>query len=377
MNTLATLIKKELLDAIRDKRSLMAGLWYALGSPIALSLLFMIIIGQMSSPTDLNIKIENTNGAPDLMRFLDNAGINHSENKDRKDITLVISDDYAENMAKGMPAEVMIIADTSEQKLQSSVSRLKRNLQIYSSEMASLRLIARGISPSVVQPLNVRVEDEATSGTKGSFILRMVIFMMLYSVFISGMNLAIDTSAGERERNSLSLLLSHPLTTGQIVMSKIVAVSIFALGGLLLTLIVSKFVYPIVPWEELGFNISFSVEFMLLMFVITIPVALLAATLQLFVSFLSKSFKEAQSYLSLVLIAPAMVSMAAAYNIAPEVFQWLPLSGQQQAMTSFIRGNGLPLEQLLASTASTLAIAVALWLGMKQSLKSEKIVFGL
>ncbi|RYV03839.1 transporter [Shewanella sp. OPT22] len=377
MNMLNTLIKKELIDAIRDKRSVMAGLYYALGSPLLMAGLFIVIIGQMSSPEDLNINIKNPEGAPDLVRFLDNAGITHSEDEKRKDITLVISDKYAKNMSQGQPAEVIIIADTSEQKLQSSIRRLKRNLQVYSGEMGSLRLIARGINPSIVQPLSVQVEDQSTSDSKGSFILRMAIFMMLYAVFISGMNLAIDTSAGERERNSLALLLSHPLTTGQIVMSKIAAVSIFALGGLLLTLIVSKFAYPLVPWEEMGFSINFSFEFMALMLIVSIPVALMAATLQLFVSFLSKTFKEAQSYLSLVLIAPAMVSMAAAYNIAPEVFQWLPLSGQQQAMTSFIRGNGLPIQQLLASTGATLAIAAALWFGMKQSLKSEKIVFGL
>ena len=378
MNILKILVKKELIDAIRDKRSLMAGLWYALGSPIAVSLLFMVIIGQMSSPDDLNIKIDNAQNAPDLIRYLDNAGISHSDDaKDRKAITLRINDNFASNMSKGLPAEVTIIADRSEQKLQRSIRRLQRKLQVYSSEMGSLRLIARGINPTIVQPLSVQVEDQATTDSKGSFFLRMAIFMMLYSVFISGMNLAIDTSAGERERNSLALLLSHPLTTGQIVMSKIAAVSIFGLGGLLLTLLVSKFVYPMVPWEELGFSINFSVEFMALMFVVAVPVAIMAATLQLFVSFLSKTFKEAQSYITLVLIIPMMLSMAAAYNIAPEVFQWLPLSGQQQAMTEFIKGKGLPIPQLLASTASTLAIAAALWFGMKQSLKSEKIVFGL
>ena len=377
MNILNTLIKKELLDAIRDKRSVMAGLWYAIGSPLLMAGLFMVLIGQMSSPDDLNINIDNAKGAPDLIRFLDNAGITHSDEEKRKAITLIISEKYAENMAKGMPAEVVIIADTSEQKLQSSIRRLKRSLQVYSGEMGSLRLIARGINPSIVQPLSVQVEDKSTSDTKGTFILRLAIFMMLYAVFISGMNLAIDTSAGERERNSLALLLSHPLTTGQIVISKIAAVTIFALGGLLLTLIVSKFVYPMVPWEELGFNINFSVEFMALMVVVALPVALLAATLQLFVSFLSKTFKEAQSYITLVLIIPMMISMAAAYNIAPDILQWFPLSGQLQAMTAFIRGNGLPLVQLLASTGTTLAIAAALWFGMKQSLKSEKIVFGL
>ena len=377
MNILTTLVKKELIDAIRDKRSVMAGLYYSLGSPLLIVGLFMVIIGQMSSPDDLKIKIDNAQGAPDLVRYLNSAGITHSEDKDRKKITLVISQDYVDSMSKGLPAEVIIIADNSEQKLQASIRRLQRKLQTYSAEMGSLRLIARGINPSVMKPLDIQLEDQATSDSKGSIIINMAILMMIYAVFISGMNLAIDTSAGERERNSIALLLSHPLTTGQIVLSKVIAVSIFALGGLLLTLLVSKFVYPIVPWEELGFSVNFSLEFSLITLLVATPIAFMAASLQLTVSFLSKTFKEAQSYITLVLIVPMMLSMAANYNLAPEVLPWLPLSGQQLAITSFVKGKGLPIEELLVATIGTLAITAALIFGMKQSLKSEKIVFGL
>ncbi|MBE8168796.1 MAG: ABC transporter permease, partial [Shewanella sp.] len=220
MSILNTLVKKELQDAIRDKRSVMAGLWYALGSPIIMCGLFMILLNQMASPDDLKINIQNPNNAPDLVRYLNSADISHSDDKkDRKDITLIIDPEYANNMAKGLPATVTLIADNSEQKLQQSIRRLKRHLQRYSGEMGSLRLIARGINPAVTQPLSIQVHDQATPSTKGSFLLRMVIFMMLYSVFIAGMNLAIDTSAGERERNSLALLMSHPLSTGHIVLS--------------------------------------------------------------------------------------------------------------------------------------------------------------
>ncbi|MCL1078497.1 ABC transporter permease [Parashewanella spongiae] len=378
MSILNTLIKKELVDAIRDKRSVMAGLWYALGSPIMVCGLFMILINQMSSPDDLKIEIQNPSNAPDLIRYLNSADISHSDDvDDRKDITLIIDPSYAENMAKGIPATVIVVADNSEQKLQQSIRRLKRHLQRYSSEMGSLRLIARGINPAVVQPLSIQEHDQATPSTKGSFLLRMVIMMMIYSVFIGGMNLAIDTSAGERERNSLALLLSHPLSTGQIILSKVAGVSIFGMGALLLNMVVSKFVYPMIPWEEMGFSITISLEFILLMVLVALPVAIMAASIQLFVSFLSKSFKEAQTYITLVLIVPMMLSMAASYNIAPEVMQWLPVSGQQQALASFIKGKGLPMTQLLASTAATLAIAGSLIWGMKKSLRSEKIIFGL
>lgn len=113
------------------------------------------------------------------------------------------------------------------------------------------------------------------------------------------------------------------------------------------------------------------------MLLVGIPVALMAACLQLFVSFMAKTFKEAQSYLTMVLFVPLALSMAASYNIAPDILQWLPVSGQQQALMDFIKGKDMSMLQLLVSTLGTLAIALVLALGMEKSLKSEKVVFGL
>ncbi|MBP7662587.1 MAG: ABC transporter permease [Shewanella sp.] len=382
MNKIIAMVRKELIDAARDKRSVMAGLYYAIGTPLIMCGLFMVLIGQLTSPDDLKITIKNPDKAPDLVRFLSNKGITQgaadgSDAKDLKAIELIISTDYAAQMNQGKSAEITIVADNSEEKLQNSIRRLEKQLQAYSAEMGSLRLIARGIDPRVVQPLKVNVQDKATTDSKGGMILGIAIFTMTYSVFISGMNLAIDTSAGERERNSLALLLSHPLTTRQLVLSKIIAVSLFALLGLVLILLVSKIAYAFVPWQELGFSVNITTEFMALMLVVGIPVALMAACLQLFVSFMAKTFKEAQSYLTMVLFVPLALSMAASYNIAPDMLQWLPVSGQQQALMDFIKGKDLPMLQLLVSTLGTLAIAVLLAFGMERSLKSEKVIFGL
>ncbi|MCS6101670.1 ABC transporter permease [Shewanella baltica] len=379
MNKIMAMVRKELIDAARDKRSVMAGLYYAIGTPLIMCGLFMVLIGQLTSPDDLKITITNPDKAPDLVRFLSNKGISSGEVKDSelKAIELIISPDYAAQMNQGKGAEITIVADNSDEKLQNSIRRLEKQLQSYSTEMGSLRLIARGIDPRVMQPLKVSVHDQATTDSKGGMILGIAIFTMIYSVFISGMNLAIDTSAGERERNSLALLLSHPLTTRQLVLSKIIAVSLFALLGLVLILLVSRIAYTFVPWQELGFSVNITTEFMALMLVVGIPVALMAACLQLFVSFMAKTFKEAQSYLTMVLFVPLALSMAASYNIAPDMLQWLPVSGQQQALMDFIKGKDLPMLQLLVSTLGTLAIAVLLAFGMERSLKSEKVIFGL
>ncbi|WP_392343312.1 ABC transporter permease [uncultured Shewanella sp.] len=377
MKMILAMVRKELIDAARDKRSVMAGLYYAIGTPLIMCGMFMVLIGQLSSPEDLNININNADNAPDLVRYLSNNGINHGEDEQANKIILTISDDYAANMAQAKQAEVILIADNSDEKLQKSIRRLERQLQAYSAEMGSIRLIARGINPRITQPLKVNIEDKATPDSKGGMILGIAIFTMMYSVFISGMNLAIDTSAGERERNSLALLLSHPMSTRELVIGKIIAVTCFALLGLILILLVSKVAYPFVPWQEIGFTVNITPDFMGLMFLVGIPVALMAATLQLYVSFMAKTFKEAQSYLTMVLFVPLALSMAASYNIAPDVLQWLPVSGQQQALMDFIKGREIPMMQLIISSVTTLIIAIALAAGLEKSLKSEKVVFGL
>ena len=377
INTIIAMVRKELIDAARDKRSVMAGLYYAIGAPLMMCGMFLLLIGQITSPEALNITITHGERAPDLVKFLASNEISQGDEAERKEIELIISKDYAADMAKSHPAEIILIADNSNEKLQSSIRRLEKSLQRYSAEMGSLRLIARGIDPKVVQPLKIKIEDQATSDSKGGMILGVAIFMMVYAVFISGMNLAIDTSAGERERNSLALLLSHPVSTRGIVIAKIAAVTIFAMLGLILTLVISKIAYGFVPWQELGFSVNITADFIGLMLVIGLPIALMAASLQLFVSFMAKSFKEAQSYLTIVLVVPMMLSMAASYNIAPDTLQWLPVSGQMQALIAFIKGKEIPLMQLVLSSTTTLAIAVALAFGMERSLKSEKIVFGL
>ena len=377
-NHITTLVRKELIDAIRDKRSVMAGLYYALFTPILFAVVFTAIINKVTNPEDIEITITNSTAASELTNYLSIRGITHgTDPTSLKKIELVISSDFAEQLNSSKPAEVTLIADRSDDNLRSAISRTQGALRGYSSEIASLRLIARGVSPTVIQPLKVHVQDQATSDSKGGQLLGMVILTIVLSVFISGMNLAIDTSAGERERNSLALLLSHPVSVRQLVLSKTLAVSTFGVLGLILVMLVSKIVYPFVPWQELGFSINISLQFMLATLLVGSTVAIFAASMQLFVSFMAKSFKEAQTYLTFVIFVPMAMSYAVTLDFAVDELRWAPVSGQLQALIDLAKGKEIPLLQLAVSCLSTLVLSFALIFGMERLLKSEKIVFGL
>ncbi|GLP95429.1 ABC transporter permease [Paraferrimonas sedimenticola] len=377
MSAIMTILKKELLDAFRDKRSVMAGLYYSIGTPVIISLLFMVLIGKVTSPDTLYLDIQHGERAPDLVRYLTSNGIEHGEEEQRKAITLRIGENYASQLSEGLEADVYLEADFSNNELQQSITRLRRAVQAYAGEIGSLRLVTRGVDPRVIKVIALHEQDSSAAKARGGFILGMAIFIMIYSVFISGMNLAIDTSAGERERDSLGLLLSQPITPMSIAWAKVICVTVFAMIGLALTLICSKIAYTFVPWEELGFNVNIDQTLVSAMLIVGFPIALMAASMQLFVSFMAKTFKEAQSYLTMVLFVPLALAMTANYEIAPHVLKWLPVSGQQQALMTLVKGQALPMQELLVSSSLTTAIAIGLTLAIDRLLKSEKVVFGL
>lgn len=377
-NRFTSLLRKELLDAVRDKRSVMAGLYYAFFTPVLLAVVLTAVINKATNPEDIEITITNGIEASNLVNYLSDRGITQGDDPDKlKNIELVISTDFSKQLNRAEPAEVTLIADQSEDSLRTAIARIKRALGSYSSEMVSLRLISRGINPNIINPIKVHIQDQATAVSKGGQIMGVMTMLMILSVFVAGMNLAIDTSAGERERNSLALLLSHPVSVLQLVMSKTVAVSIFGMLGLILTIIVSKFVYPFVPWQELGFSVDISGSFVLGALLAGFSVAIFAASMQLFVSFMAKSFKEAQTYISFVMFVPIAMSYAATLDFAVEELRWAPVSGQLQALIDLAKGKEIPLLQLAVSCLSTLIISLALIFGMERLLKSEKIVFGL
>lgn len=372
-----TLFRRELLDASRDKRSVMAGLYYALGTPILMCFLFSVLLKQLSSTDELLITIDNADAAPALVQYLANKDIRHGEGSEVKAIRLQINDDFQQQMQQGRPAVVTIDTDRSDDRLQSAVRRLERTLGQYSNEVANLRLLARGIDPNLLQAVDIQIQDQATPDSRGGMFLGVATLSIILTLFYAAMNLAIDTSAGERERNSLTLLLSQPLSSFQVVLAKIAAISCFSMLALVLILLVSKFAYGMVPWQQLGFSISLNPDFMLFAFVVGLPLALMSASLQVLVSFLAKSFKEAQTYVTMVLFVPLMLSMVTTYNIADEYVQWLPIAAQQQAMIAFLKGTTIAWPQLVAASAITLLIFALCSYVSGRMLKSEKVVFSL
>lgn len=384
MKGVLTVWRKELKDAIRDKRSVLAAMSYAFFGPMLLAVAFFFLVSQLTDESDVKIEIDGPENAPALVAFLQQQGIVERDLEadpwpaGRQPIQLDLPDNWNERVAEGTPVRVVLQADFSNQKQRTEINRVEQSLQHYAQNIAQIRLMTRGLDPALMQPVDLVKQDLATKGSRAALLLGSVLVFILLSVFWSGMNVAIDISAGERERNSLEFLLSQPLSTAAIAAGKTLTASSFAIFGALLTLVVIPIVFRFVPLERIGMSVDLAWQTLALMALMLVPLALFATVLQLFVSFRAKSFKEAQTYISFLLMVPMLASFGVEFaQLKHQALYYIPLTGQHQAFLDLIKGEPLNVTAALLCSGITLAFAALFLLGIGRMLRSEKVVFGI
>ncbi|WP_404401534.1 ABC transporter permease subunit [Idiomarina seosinensis] len=381
MNMISILWRKEVTDAARDKRSLLAAMSYAFFGPMLMAVAFFFLISQLTDPADVKISINGKQHAPELVDHLNRQGVIERDqpwSASETPITLTIPALWDDKLATAEPITLTLQADWSAQKQQTDIRRVEQAVQSYAAQISHYRLLLRGIDPRVAEPINLSKQDLATRGSKAALIMGSVLVFILLSVFWSGMNVAIDISAGERERNSLEFLLSQPVSTQAIVWGKTLAAATFALLGAALALVVIPVIFAYVPLQDIGMSVDFSLSMLLLMFLLLIPLALLATVLQLFVSFRAKNFKEAQTYISFLLVIPMAASFGVEFaRLKTPILYYLPLTGQHQAFLSMIRGESVNWVGAGISAAATAILAYIFVRLIARMLRSEKTVFGL
>jgi len=230
---------------------------------------------------------------------------------------------------------------------------------------------------AIMGPFVVGLVSLAVSGTStsGAAVLRsMLAVFTLVSAFVGGMNVALDTVAGERERRSLLPLLLTAVPREQIMLGKWLAVSFFALAGLLINLIGFA-----VLWALAGMHLpAFSTPQSLLVAFGLLCLPLLAAAMQLLISTASHAVKEAQTYLSLVVFAPMGIGMLMVFSpLAKHAWLgYLPIVGQQLQLEAWFNRQASGLWQPLALGYLTLASTFLALMAATNRLRGDEILYG-
>jgi sodium transport system permease protein len=315
--------------------------------------------------------------APELLGFLGERGISVTPRegtaediaqwvaRDKDLVVLELREGFGAALLAGKPARLGLHADGSSSTANRHADRVRKNVQVWSSRMASARLQLRGVSPMLMQPVLIDEVDLSTPSSRATLILGILSYMVLLVMLSGGFYLAIDATAGERERGSLEPLLSLPVPRERLIQGKVLATVLMMSLALALMLAVLALSLRRLPLEEIGMSVDFGPGMAFAVFVAMVPFTLVGAALLTVVASFTRSYKEAQTWLGVVLLVPTLpIAVAGVLEVAPSpALMAVPSLSQHLLMQGLLRGEPLPASHALISVASTLALGVALtWL---------------
>jgi sodium transport system permease protein len=387
MNSALVVFLKEVRESIRDRRTMINTL---VTGPLMAPLIFLLTINTVvtreldKAEQPLALPVIGAEYAPNLIEALRQqrveikAGPADAEKAVREqdaDVVLRIPAKYAADWNKGEPAQVEIVYDESQRDASSSVNRLRGMLDRYGERSGALRLLARGLSPSVMRPVVIAERDQSTPQGRSGLMFGMLPYFFILGAFIGGMALAIDTTAGERERQSLEPLLANPVPRGRILAGKLMATTAFAVTTVMLSIIAFSIAGRFMPTDRIGMVLTIGMRFLFSTLFVMLPLAMLLASLQTMVAAFARSYREAQTYLSLLMFVPVIPTlMLSILPIKAKLWMYaVPLMGQQVAITRLLRGDAVPFEALLLSFGCTSAAALVVYFVTSRIYHSERL----
>ena len=364
-------LSKELREGMRDRKALLTALFFpALGPMLVVVMLFLVSdSSRQADEKGVEIPVAGRENAPNLVALLEqgarvvDAPADPVEAVRRGDVpvVVVIPPEFGEKLRAGQPAPVRLIFDESRHQSRPATATAERLLEAWSHQLAAQRLVVRGIHPAVIEPLALEREDVSTPASRAAMLLATIPFFLVMAMFTGGMPIAIDVTAGERERQSLEPLFAAPVPRSSLVLAKIGATAAFGTATLAETLIGFGIVPLAVPASRIGFSVQLDPGMLLATFLLCLPIVLVAAALMVVFAARARTFRAAQTSLSLLMLVPSLPGMALAFQSArpPPFLYAVPFLGQQMIVNELVRGTGIvPANALVATGASLVAALV-------------------
>ena len=389
MSTLSTMwivMLKELRDIGRDRRTL--ALTLLLGPLLFPALILgMGALAEKRAKTQidkvLEVPVIGMERAPNLVAFLATQGIKAVQapadleaalREQRQDVGLRVSESFAEDWRAGRPALVEVMLDTTQRDSSIPGQRLRGALAAYSGQVGALRLLARGMDPSVAQPVNTGTLDVSTPEAKRGLMLSVMLpYFLIITAFLGGAALVLDATAGERERQTLEPLLATPAPRGAIVSGKIVAACLLGVVSLLLSLLAIKLSAQFATGMARSLDMSLmSIASMLF---VLLPMLLIGTSLLTFLAAAAKSLKEAQSHMTWLMLMPMIPTMMLMVNpVKTQLWQFaVPFLAQNQLLLKVIRAEPISAQVWAVYLGSSLGLALLLWLAAVMRYRQEKL----
>lgn len=390
MKKIFVIFQKEMLDNLRDYRSWMTGMFWALFGPLLLGGLIMLMGSTFREKIDeaLVLPVAGAENAPNLIAFLEQQDViievapadpEAAVIAGDINVALVIPEDYGEEFSSGESAKLQLVFDSTRQSASADINRTEDLLEGYGEYIGLLRLSLRGVSPEVTRVLQIEEIDTATPQGQALIFISMLPYFIIFAIFNGASPVITDATAGERERGSLEPLLINPLRRGWVAIGKMLSAMPFATLNLIITLAGFAAIFRILPIEELiGVQIGFDMSTLVAVFLICLPIVFLACAIQTLIASFTKTAKEAGTYLPFVGLIPSLPGLALAFlPVKPELWTMLiPTFGQQILINQFLRSEPIQGMNVIISAVLTILLSVGITYIAIKLYESERIITG-
>jgi len=380
--------RKELLDGSRDRRSISSLVFSGMITPLLFGIMFTVAAERRKSADDISLPVEGAVYAPALIDWLkQQSGVTivpppadpeKAVSSRDEDVVLIIDKDFESNLTRAVPAPVKLVSDVTRDNARPKVTRVRNLLNAYSGQISGLRLIARGVAPSVARAVRIEEVEVSSSQQRLATQLSILPLLLVIAVLTGSMQLAIDSTAGERERGSLEPLLLNPVPRGALAAGKWLAASVFGWSAAVFSLVLTVGIMRRVPWHDLGIRFRVTDGELMSLLALVLPLGLFLSAVVMFASTFARSFKEAQSYLGMLMLVPMLPGLVSTmYPLSGR--PWLapiPVLGQYALAADVLGGKPPGVGFYLLAAASVVTCAVALVALTARMLRREAIIFG-
>ncbi len=386
MSAAWTVYLKELVDALRDRRTLMMVLLgsVALG-PLVLMLMSQLVGGMERRAEQRQVLVQGMEHAPSLRNYIERQTYTlvaapddfEARLKDSRlgDPVLVVPADFEQRLAAGEAPVLEVLLSSGNQRARAGSGTLVQLLRSFNQEQATLRVALAGVAPGLLEAVRVQERDLADPASRAAQFALMVPFFVLMAVMYGALNAALDTTAGERERGSLEPLLMNPAPRMALVLGKWGAV---ATVGMLIA-VLSAFSFLPGQWllrsEALSALFRFSVGDALAFVTLLLPLAGALAALLMALAIRCRSFKEAQASTTVLVLAVSMAPLVG--WLSPEGSAswhlWVPGLAQTTLMGQVLRGEALASADLARTAVVCALLAVAALAFVSRSLRAAAL----
>ena len=365
---------KEILDNLRDRQTVFYALLFGpVLMPLILGGSIIVSLKQLSIDFDqvTSLAVVNADSAPNLMEFLYSNNIDveaapdNPENAVRSGdvpVVLKVMPAFNEALRDGKPAPLTVFVNDGDKESGKQARKVTALLQAYERTINALRLQHRGIDPNVFNSLDISREDVSLDGAGGQLLASLLPFLLIMSMVMGGFYLAIDTTAGERERQSLEPLLSLPLKRRELVLGKFGATVCFVALSAILTSLSIFVLFQFFPTDLIGGGLHFDAWTITRALLVASPLIVFISAVLIAVSAFTRSSKEAQTYLGVLMIIPmAPFFILQFVNIRNELHSMpIPMMSQYQLLERIVLGDTTPGLYVILSVAGTLICAALL-----------------